>query len=54
MDVIIQPFYDEAPYEVAGVECINVVEGKTPDGDRVWVDTFEAEDPRVITRVRVF
>lgn len=40
--------------EVAGAECIRVVEGKTPDGDKVWVENFEAEDPRIVTRVRVF
>ncbi len=41
-------------YEVAGAECINVVEGKTPDGDQVWIDNFDHDDPRVVTRVRVF
>lgn len=54
VDVIVQPFYDEAPYEVAGAECIRVVEGKTPDGDKVWVENFEVNDPRIVTRVRVF
>jgi hypothetical protein len=54
VDVIIQPCYDEPFYEIAGAECIRVVEGKTPDGDKVWVGNFEPDDPRIVTRIRVF
>lgn len=54
VDVIIQPFYDEAAYEVAGAECIRVIEGRTQKGDAVWVEDGSENNPRVVTRVRVF
>lgn len=54
VDVIIKPFYDEPPYELAAVECINVVEGKSEEGIPLWIDRFDDDDPRVITRVHVF
>jgi hypothetical protein len=54
VEVIIKPFYDEPPYEVAAVECINVVEGKSEEGQPLWLNNFDDDDPRVITRVHVF
>jgi len=54
VEVIIKPFYDEHPYEVAAVECINVVEGKGDDGETRWVDHFDPDNADVITLVHVF
>jgi hypothetical protein len=54
VEVIIKPFYDELPYELAAAESVNVVEGRSERGERLWIDNFEKEDPRVTTVVRVY